>query len=124
MSTDFDFPFQIKFVNVCGLGYHAKNKYRLEKVPYKIKELTSSSNYKPCLYFCVESKLKSFHKNIRLPRSLRYLGETSSDNGSGGIYAFADNVFEIENRASDVKVIQSSHALFLKVKIKDKFLII
>ena len=122
MSTYFDIPFQIKFANVCGLGFHDKNKYRLEKVPYKIKELTSSSNYKPCLYFALETKLKSFHKNIRLPRSLRYLGETSSDCGTGGIYAFADNLFEIENRPSDVKVIETSHALFIKVKIKDKFL--
>ena len=118
----FNIPFQIKFVNICGLGYHAKNKYRLDKIPYKIKELCTSSNYKPTIYLCLETHLKSFHKNIRLPRSLRYLAETSSDSGSGGIYAFSDNIFEIENRASDVKVIESKHALYIKVKIKDEFL--
>ena len=108
--------------NVRGLGQFRKNRYRLNGVPYKIKEMVSSCRHIPTIYFCLETKLKSFHRKIRLPKGMRYIGETSCDSGKGGIFAFMDNCFSIEDRKKDVKVIVSKHAMFVRVKIGNEYL--
>ena len=113
---------QIKFVNVFGIGKFEKNKFRLTGIPFKIKELVASSNYVPTIYVCLETKLKSFHKQIKLPRGTKYIGETSNDDGCGGIFCFMDNNLSIENRQNDVKVIVSKHALYFKIKVENQFL--
>ena len=108
--------------NVRGLGQFRKNRYRLNGVPYKIKEMVSSCRHIPTIYFCLETKLKSFHRRIRLPRGMRYIGETSCDSGQGGIFGFMDTCFSIEDRNRDVKVIVSKHAMFVRVKIGNEYL--
>ena len=121
MLMNSNISLQIKFVNVFGLGHFSKSKFRLQGVPWKIKELVSEGNYIPTVYICVETKLTSFHKQIRLPKGTKYLAETSHDSASGGIFCFFDNSLTVENRKNDVKVIVSKHALFLRIKVKDQY---
>ena len=115
-------PVNILCTNVRGLGQFKKNRYRLNGVPYKIKEMVSSCRHIPTIYFCLETKLKSFHRRIRLPKGMKYIGETSCDSGQGGIFGFMDNCYSIEDRKRDVKVIVSKHAMFVRVKIGNEYL--
>ena len=115
--------FQLKCVNVCGLGIHKSSKYRTHPIPHKIKEIVANAKYIPTLYGLLETQLNFDHRRIKLPRGLRYLGETSGNRenggGSGGIFLFNDNSIEISNRKQDIKVIVSEHAIFAKVKYFD-----
>lgn len=117
-----DYAVNIICSNVRGLGSFKKNNYCLSKIPYKIKEMVSSSKYIPTIFFCLETHLKSFHRQIRLPRGLKYIGETSHDSGKGGIFCFMSNCFSIENKDRDVKVIVSRYAMFVRVKIGTEYL--
>ena len=78
------FNLQIKAVNICGLGIHKNSKYRTHPVPYKIKEIVSSAKYVPTIYGLLETQLNFNHRRIKLPRGIRYLGETSGDRSKGG----------------------------------------
>ena len=116
MSNSKIIPLNIKFVNIRGLGFYSKGKYKLDKVPFKIKELTASANYKPHIYICLETKLKCSHKDIRLPNGCKYGGETSGNEASGGIFVYHDNLYEV----IETKTIISKYAMYLKYKIGDR----
>ena len=116
MSNSKIIPLNIKFVNIRGLGFYSKGKYKLDKVPFKIKELTASANYKPHIYVCLETKLKCSHKDIRLPNGCKYGGETSGNEASGGIFVYHDNLYEV----IETKTIISKYAMYLKYKIGDR----
>ena len=122
MDSPANISLQIKFVNVFGIGKFEKNKFRLNGVPFKLKEMVASSKYVPCVYVCLETKLKSFHKQIKLPKGTRYIGETSNDDGCGGIYCFMDNNLKIDDRSNDIKVIVSKHALYFRIKVENQYL--
>ena len=122
VNTTVNIPVQIYFSNVMGLGYHNNNKFHLNRVPYKIKEMISSCKHTPTIFFAAETKLKSFHRQIRLPKGYSYVGETSHDSASGGLFVFMSNCFSIENKAKDVRVIYSKHAMFVRVKIGSEYL--
>ena len=108
---------QIYCSNVMGLGFHNSNRFHLNRVPFKIKEMISACKHVNTIFFAMETKLKSFHRQIKLPRGYKYVGETSCDSASGGIYVFMSNCFTIENKARDVRVIYSKHAMFLELKL-------
>lgn len=112
--------FQVKAVNVMGLCANSKSTFRNQGIPHKIKEVVSSSKYFPTLYCLTETKLKSNHQRIKLPRSLRYAGETSGITAKGGIFIFYDKNLIIENRKSDIAVITSQYAMYIKIKVKEK----
>ena len=116
MSINKNIPLNIKFVNIRGLGFYSKGKYKLEKVPYKIKEFTASSNYLPHIYVCLETKLKCSHKEIKLPRGCKYGGETSGNEASGGIFIYHDNLYEV----LESKTIISKYAMYIKYRIGDR----
>lgn len=113
---------QIYCSNVMGLGFHNSNRFHLNRVPFKIKEMISACKHVNTIFFAMETKLKSFHRQIKLPRGYKYVGETSCDSASGGIYVFMSNCFTIENKARDVRVIYSKHAMFVRVKIGSEYL--
>ena len=115
-------PIQILFSNVRGLGIHNKSKYRLNGINHKLTEFTASSKFVPSIYVCLETKLRSTHKKIKLPRGCKYGGETSGEDGRGGIFVYFDNLFSIKDRKNDVKTIVSKIALYIKVQVGDSFL--
>ena len=102
------------------MGNQKNKKIRINGVLPKVKELVSSAKYIPTLFICVETKLKFSHKRIKLPKDLRYLGETSGQECKAGIFVFHDKNITIEDRANDVRVISSQYAMYLKVKHGDK----
>jgi hypothetical protein len=108
-------PLSIKFTNVRGLGFFSKGKLNLSKVPFKIKELTCSANYVPSIFVCLETKLKSSHREIKLPKGCVYGGETSGNEPKAGIFVYHDNVFKI----METRTIISTHCMYLKYKIGD-----
>lgn len=114
--------FQIFSANVRGLGFFNKSKFRLSSVNYKLKELSAASKFIPSIFVCTETRLKSFHKKIRLPRGCRYGGETSGDDGKGGIFVYFDNTYSIKDRKNDVKTIVSKYAMFIRVYVGDQFI--
>ena len=115
--------FQVKAVNICGLGIHRSSKYRTHPIPYKIKEIVSSAKYIPTVYGLLETQLRCDHRRIKLPRGIRYLGETSGDRneggGSGGIFLIHDSTIEILNKKQDINVIISEHAMYAKITYFD-----
>ena len=113
--------FEIKFCNIMGLGHFDKGKYTFHGIPYKIKELVSSSQNANTIYFCFETKLNANRKRkIKFPKGISYIGETSGNSGSAGVLVFADNNLKIENQ-SDVETIVSKYALFVKLKVGTEY---
>jgi len=113
--------FQIKAVNVMGLAVNSKSTFRNQGIPHKIKEIVASSRFLPTLYILTESKLKCNHQRIKLPRSLRYAGETSGITAKAGIFIFHDKNLIIENKQDDVVVISSQYAMYIKIKVNEQF---
>ena len=116
MSNSKNIPLNIKFCNVRGLGYFSRGKLNLSKIPYKIKELTCSANYIPSIFVCLETKLKSTHGEIKLPKGCKYGGETHGSQAKAGIFVYHDNLFEI----LETRTIISMHCMYLKYKIGDR----
>ena len=124
------FSFQIKCVNIRGLGIHKNSKFRTHKVPSKIKELVCSSSHLPTFYALTETKLRHDHRKIKLPFGLNYVGETSGcgrfsrndDTRRGGIFLFKDKSILVNDRKSDIRVISSEHAMYCRLLVsKDVF---
>lgn len=119
-----DFSFQIICVNVCGMGLHTRTKYRSHPIPYKIKEIVSTSKYVPTLYALLETKLRHDHKRIKLPNGLNYLGETSGGRNlagdytrNGGIFLFKEKSILVHDKKKHIRVISSQHAMYCKLFI-------
>ena len=112
--------FQVKSINIMGLSANSKSKFRNQGIPFKIKEIVASSKYVPTLYILTETKLKCNHQRIKLPRSLRYAGETSGITAKAGIFIFHDKSLIIENRKDNVVVITSQYAMYIKIKVFQK----
>ena len=94
MPSNNDVPFQIFSANVKGLGSFNKSKFRLSGVNHKIKELSAAAKYQPSIFVLVESRLRSFHKKIRLPKGCKYGGESSgTEDSKGGIFVYFDNIY-------------------------------
>ena len=113
--------FQVKAINVMGLSANSKSSFRNQGIPHKIKEIVASSKFLPTLYILTESKLKCNHARIKLPRSLRYAGETSGIIAKAGIFIFHDKNLKIENKKDDIVVITSQYAMYIKIKVNEKF---
>ena len=99
-----------------SLGTSSKRNFRMNSISFKIRELVSSAKYVPSLFILLETKLKCFHKKISLPKSTKYLGETSGIAAKAGIFLFTDRTILVENFKTDVCVISSTHAMYVKVK--------
>ena len=110
--------FNIIFSNVRGLGSLCTNQigHRTNRISHKIQELDFSSQGIPSLYCLLETKLPA-DKNIpKLPRHLKFVGQTA--NKKGGILIYIHNSLEFDN----FKVIYSKYAVYVKIKIGTTFI--
>lgn len=98
-----------------GININEKASYKPSVVSSKIKELVSSTNGTPTFYALVETKMKASSKNIKLPRNMKYLCETSGLRPSGGILLFSDRSLGMNSSHT----IASRHALFCSLKVDD-----
>ena len=119
---NFSSSFNVCFSNVRGLGAHNDKSFRTSKISPKILELVSSNDGAPTLYALLETKLKPNRKTIKLPNNMRYITETSSPCGSSGILIFLDKRLNVKDRAKDVFIIHSKHAIFVRVYIGEAFI--
>ena len=108
-----DRNFNIVFSNVRGLGSLSTNQtgHRTNRISHKIQELDFSSQGIPSLYCLLETKLPA-DKNIpKLPKHLKFVGQTA--NKKGGILIYMHCSFQLET----FEIIYSKYAVYTKIKI-------
>ena len=121
---DFPSSFQILSSNVKGglsILSKSNSNFRSSGISYKINEVCSYAGNIPTIFCLSETKLKAGSSRIKLPRHVKYVGESSNQTSTAGILVFCDKRFEIEN-PNDVISIATSNAMYVKVKYGTLFI--